>query len=233
MLSDNVTVKTRYYDSNEIIQIGLEKSSEYVVTSTEKYGYFFGTEIKLDYKKFFEVFKDEENLIAFIEEYFYSSIPIFVRNDDMLLSEKKTENSCKKIIESIVKESIKGRYEQLDCSRYSDGFTGYIQVKRLTKIKTKIICNIPYSNVYIFNPNKEKFEFLGGENADLHGYYYLIKYAKISNTDYLRISKGKKNTEKIRNEIIALSREQNNDIVLCVSKNETFNLLPYFSSGQD
>jgi len=49
LLSDNVIVKTRYYKSNEINQIELEKNSEYVVTNTEIPTYFFGTEIKLEY----------------------------------------------------------------------------------------------------------------------------------------------------------------------------------------
>ena len=232
LLSDNVTVKTRYYDSNEINQIGLEKNSEYVVTSTEAYGYFFGTEIKLDYKKFFEVFENEENLITFIEKYFYSNIPIFVRNNDVNSLEKKTENSCAKIIDSIVKESPKGKFEQLDCSKYSNDFNGYIQVKTTTRTKANTVFNIPYGNAYIFNADNEKFELLEKESSMLYGYYYSIKYSRISDDDYAQICKGKKNTEKRRNEIIALSKDQNNDIVLFVSKKENFDLMPIFSDEQ-
>lgn len=232
LLSDNVTVKTRYYSSNEINQIGLEKNSEYVVTSTEDYGYFFGTEIKLDYAKFFEVFKNEENLIAFTERYFYSNIPIYICNDDADSSEKKIENMCAKIIDGIVRESTKGRYEQLDCSKYSNKFNGYLQVKFKTKNKSKIIADIPYDKAYLFNSKNGKFELLEKESNILYGYYYMIEYSMISAEDYVRICKNKKSIEKKRNEIIALSKEQNNDIVLLVSKNESLDIMPFFSDEQ-
>ena len=232
LLSDIVTVKTRYYDSNEINQIGLEKNSEYVVTSTEAYGYFFGTEIKLDYVKFFEVFENEENLIAFIERYFYSNIPIFICNDDVAASEKKIENTCAKVIDTIVRESTKAKYEQLDCSKYSNNFNGYLQVKTTTRIKANIISEIPYGKAYVFNSNNEKFELLEKERSILHGYYYMIKYSMISAEDYSQICKGKKNTEKKRNEIIALSKEQDKDIVLFVSRKESLGIMPIFSDEQ-
>lgn len=229
LLSDNVMVKTRYYDSNEINQIGLEKNSEYVVTNTETFGYFFGTEIQLDYTKFFEVFESEDNLIAFVEKYFYSNIPIFVCNDDVNSSEKKIENSCTKVIDSIVKESTKGKYEQLDCSRYSSNFNGYMQVKSTTKTKSNSVFDIPYGKAYLFNSNNGKFELLEKTCNTLSEYYYLIKYSRISTDDYSQICRGKKNAEKKRNEIIALSKKQNLDIVLLVSTNESFEMMSIFS----
>lgn len=232
LLSDNVTVKTRYFDSNEINHIGLEKNSEYVVTSTETYGYFFGTEIKLDYTHFFEVFENEENLIGFVEKYFYSNIPIFICNDDESSPEKKIENSCEKVIDSILKDTPKVKYEQLDCSKYSNNFNGFLQIKTATKIKANTVSDIPYGNAYIFNSDNEKFELLEKESSMLYGYYYLIKYSRISCDDYAQIVKAKKGTEKKRSEIIALSKEQNNDIVLLINREEDLDLMPVFYDEQ-
>ena len=60
----------------------------------------------------------------------------------------------------------------------------------------------------------------------------MIKYANISDNEYTQICRGKKSTEKKRSEIIALSNKENSDILLFVSKNETFDLVPIFSDEQ-
>ncbi len=232
LLSDNVMVKTRYYDSIEINQIELEKNSEYVVTSTEPYGYFFGTEIRLDYTKFFEAFKNEENLIAFVEKYFYTPIPIYISNDDVGSTEKKIENSCARVIDAIVKESTKGKYEQLECSKFSNDFNGYIQLKSTIKNKSTVVCDIPYSTAYLYNSKNAKFELLNNFDGSLCGEYYLVKYSKISNDNYTLICKAKKSTEKRRTEIISLSKEQNNDITLFINKNESFDMMSIFANEQ-
>ncbi|MCD7724245.1 MAG: ATP-binding protein, partial [Clostridiales bacterium] len=82
LLSDNVVVKTKYYDSNNIYQIELEKHSEYVVTNTEHSTMFTGTEIKLEYNQFFSIFKSIDELKEFIETYFDTDIPIYIKNED-------------------------------------------------------------------------------------------------------------------------------------------------------
>ena len=48
LLSDSVTVKTKFYSNNDINQIELEKYSEYVVTTSQQTPNFFGTEIVLN-----------------------------------------------------------------------------------------------------------------------------------------------------------------------------------------
>ena len=130
LLSDNVTVKTKYYLNNEINQIELEKNSEYVVTNTQETGFFVGTEITLDYNTFFSVFNNQDQLLTFLETYFYTDIPIILRDDD---SGKQIEikNSCERECNNFLqKERSNSKYISFLCSNHSDYFEGKLIIKK-------------------------------------------------------------------------------------------------------
>ncbi len=80
MLSDTVSVITKYYGENQTNKIDFEKSSEYICLTFEETARSQGTEIVLDYDKFMSTFGDKEaNVENFIKQNFVDcSIPISV-----------------------------------------------------------------------------------------------------------------------------------------------------------
>lgn len=233
LLSDNVTVKTKYYQNNEINQIELEKNSEYVVTNTEQLSYFFGTEIKLDYNKFFEVFSSEEDLISFVEKYFYTSIPIYVRNDDCDNSLIVIDNCCRRIVDSVTKDVSKGKYECINCEQYSNSFKGEIRIKHSIREKSVPIFDIPINRSYIYNAHSQRFEPFNEDNLIPNGYYTLVSYSQISDDEYHEISKTRKVDEKKRIEILSLSRKSNKEIFLFINKYEYIDIMPLIIDSKD
>ena len=83
MLSDNVGIVTKRFNENKTNEVLIEKDSEYICL-TEKDDYRrHGTEVVLDYIQFKTVFKDIENIKAFIEKTFlYNDIPITILEYD-------------------------------------------------------------------------------------------------------------------------------------------------------
>src|SRR5690606_38542239 len=71
MLSDEVSVVTRYYRDRNRYLIELEKGNEYT-SLTEKEDFTFeGTEVRLDYGQFLSVFGNRpENVRNFLKQYF-------------------------------------------------------------------------------------------------------------------------------------------------------------------
>ena len=80
MLSDTVTVVTKYYGENQINKIDFEKSSEYICLTFEENARSQGTEIILDYDKFISAFDNKETSVElFIKQNFVNcSIPVSV-----------------------------------------------------------------------------------------------------------------------------------------------------------
>ncbi|QAT42431.1 hypothetical protein EQM06_03860 [Aminipila luticellarii] len=78
MLSDTVSVVTKYYGESQINKIDFEKSSEYICLTFEEKPRSQGTEIVLDYDKFMSAFSGKEsNVEEFIRQNFVDcSIPI-------------------------------------------------------------------------------------------------------------------------------------------------------------
>ena len=232
LLSDSVTVKTKYYKNNEINQIELEKNSEYVVTNTEQLSYFFGTEIKLDYKKFFEVFSSEDELLNFVEKYFYTSIPIYIKNDDSDEAMALVNNFCPKLIDNVAKDSAKGKYEDINCSNYSNTISGCIKIRNTAKEKTDKIIDVIPNKTYVYNSEKQLFELLSvGKNIP-NGYYILIKYSNICENDYSEISKTRRSDSRKRTEILSLSKERDQEIVLLISRSDSIDVMPIITDNK-
>lgn len=80
MLSDIVSVVTKYYGESQTNRIDFEKSSEYICLTFEETARTQGTEIILDYDKFMSAFGcNEANVENFIKQNFVDcSIPISV-----------------------------------------------------------------------------------------------------------------------------------------------------------
>ncbi len=71
MLSDEVTVITRHYQSKNKYKIELEKGNEYTSLTEEEDVVFEGTEVILNYSQFLSVFKNNINQVReFLENFF-------------------------------------------------------------------------------------------------------------------------------------------------------------------
>lgn len=204
MLSDNVTVKTKYYKNNEINQIELEKSSEYVVTNIEETGTFFGTEIILEYNTFFEVFKHKDKLIEFLEKYFYTDIPIKVRDDDLGEEYRLINNCCERVVSGIIeKDYTNTKFETIECKKYSDCIEGTIKIQS-TQRRNNFIVTETNDQYYCFNSIENKFDKYE-YRSELDGYYRKIRYVEIDNVLYERIKKSRKLNKNKRKDIFAAS----------------------------
>lgn len=84
MLSDKVSVATKYYSENKVNRIDFEKSSEYICLILDEKPRLQGTEIILDYDQFMKVFEyDVEKIKSFISTNFMDcSIPIAIIAND-------------------------------------------------------------------------------------------------------------------------------------------------------
>jgi len=76
MLSDEILLETKYYNSKDGYIITFEKSDKYISLSKDLDESFssleHGTHLVLDYKKFMEVFETEEEVVEFISEHILS-----------------------------------------------------------------------------------------------------------------------------------------------------------------
>lgn len=205
LLSDNVVVKTKYYDSSEICQIELEKNSEYVVTNTEETGSFIGTEIILDYNSFFSVFHNKTELVKFLERYFFTSIPINIRDIDNGKDTIEIKNNCKNLINSKIEKEDEVDFDTIDCEKYSDEFKGSLIVRKAPTEHSTSVHQITNNEKYfILNTEKRQFEEFESDCNSLDGCYYLIEYAIISNTEtYSRIVKSSRSFSGRKDAILA------------------------------
>lgn len=208
LLSDNVIVKTKYYKNNEINQIELEKNSEYVVTNTEETGSFMGTEIILEYDKFFKVFSSPAELTSFIEIYFNTEIPIKIKNADDEAEYISLKNSAPKYIQNRVLKDASGKSQTIICEEYSNAIKGKIELIDEKRKKNFEIRNLRDPNVdyYWFDSTNNKLSKLNND-VETDEYCYILRYADIDENAYSIISKTRKQNKNKRNEILALSRE--------------------------
>ena len=211
LLSDNVIVKTKYYNSSEINQIELEKDSEYVVTNIEETGTFIGTEIILDYKKFFSVFSDKADLIAFLEKYFFTTIPIRVRDLDGEQEYTVIKNSSYSIITARSHQTTNSKYTVIDCKGVSDEIKGKllicdIQPKRSFDIKT--LFQEEDTDYYILDKKKNVFNRIVGNPSLEPGYYNTVDYRIIEDEEaYNKIVKSRKKPENKRAALLSIGKK--------------------------
>lgn len=110
MLSNDITVRTRYYNSNKLNTIRIYKNSKYICRQKEMDIEFSGTEIILEYSTFIEVFGNEKAIIEFIEKtFFINNITIrvhLVKNNVTFKINNKYQQSINKELFNISKNLI-------------------------------------------------------------------------------------------------------------------------------
>lgn len=119
MLSDNVEVKTVYYEDRKMSRISFEKNSEYICLTYEEDSRQQGTEIILDYDQCLGVFNFKiECLVSFIEKNFLDSgIPIKISTME---NGKSTDIKC------VVRDIEKLIVENICLNSYLNGVEAYI-----------------------------------------------------------------------------------------------------------
>ena len=230
LLSDNVNVKTKHYKSSNVYQIELEKSSEYVVTKIEETPIFYGTEITLDYDQFFQVFESIDKLKAFLENYFYTEIPIYIKNFDSK-EEIEIKNRCEEKIEGLLikNKKKKSKVTEINCSDFSDKLQGKVMVCPGKNEYKRGAHSLQKKKIYYYNQDEEKFE----EAAKLaDGYYTYFTYAIIDEEAYAEIRKSKKEMYRKADEIVALAKESGQELMMIV-KNRCSFPFPLFYYGPD
>ena len=214
LLSDNVTVKTKHFTSNVVYQVELEKNSEYVVTNTVNQSAFYGTEITLDYNKFFEIFETVDDLKVFLESYFYTDIPIYLVDEDTN-TKIKIKNMCEENITHFL--SVKGKEitNTIECSDYSNLLKGkvfYISNSKKTHNQIITQCN---QNLLLFNESSNKL--IRVSNIP-NGYYSLFRFAMITEEEYKKINHSYRDRTKLLNEVFALAIRQNKEYSIFVKR---------------
>ena len=224
LLSDNVVVKTKCYDSNDVYQIGLEKNSEYVVTNTENSPMFTGTEIKLDYKQFFRFFKNTDKLKNFIEEYFDTDIPISIKDEDKNIS-VDTKNKILRNIDNVIERYKTQNVERIDINQYTDKATGVLFLVPAQKKYSYCLKNFDCDEIFLYDKEKKRFEPV--KNLE-NKFYTEIPYVKIEEDEYLKIAKSRREDENKIKAILAAGKNEKTCIKLYVDCEERFPYRPYF-----
>ena len=125
MLSDNVKVITRYYDSKSKFTIDLEKGNEWTSLTENFDVQFEGTEVILNYSNFINVFSNNHDTVKnFLEKFFIS--------DDIQFELVDKDN--RKIIDisnsiALPKNLDKGVLA-IDLSNYLNDIEGYALIKK-------------------------------------------------------------------------------------------------------
>ena len=205
LLSDNVTVKTKYYNNSEVYQIQLERSSEYVVTSTEETGSFCGTEIVLDYNDFFEVFSSKDELVSFVQNYFYTNIPIVIRDVDEKKELARAISNAEAIMARIDTNAASEKYEDIDCSNYSTTLDGIIRIRETKQKNSFDTHSLKEGRVFLYQKDGQHFIEIANVESIPCGFYTIIDYAQISAEAYASIAGSRRKAKSKRNAILALS----------------------------
>lgn len=234
LLSDSVTVKTKYYLDNDINQIELEKYSEYVVTTSQHTPNFFGTEIVLNYDKFFSVFKDADDLKNFLETYFCTGIPIKLRDDDSGHMDCIT-NIYAKTMDVIEEKEREKEYKvyKIDCSRYVDSIKGSLIVNLKGDINNVDVKPIDREKTYVYNSESKKFEQLIETQQKIEGHYRKIRYIKNIDDECYSEIKSKERSEGLCSKLLAFADENDQMITLIIADEYIYDVMPYYSRFTD
>lgn len=236
LLSDCVTVKTKHYSNHEINQIELEKDSEYVVTTSQETPNFLGTEIKLDYEKFFSVFKDEEDLKKFLECFFYTKVAIKLSNDDNDEPTIVIKNRCFENMSAQLENLNKSKFTYLtvDCETYSDLISGKLAIITESHGSKMSVSDIDTSSSFVFHAGDNPvFEPISDISQLNNKKYRRITYSNISSEEFNEIKeKEHTDTERFTKAIISYSKEQGKALNLFVNPDDynKFFLDVYYSN---
>lgn len=218
LLSDNVTVRTKYYNDYEIHQIELEKNSEYVVTTSQQTPNFTGTEISLDYDKFFQVFENFDDLKDFLEEHFYTSIPITIYNED---------DDTKFDIKNKFKESTKILTEEfpedffvIKCEDFSDNMEGKIIIKKDELNRYKSNEDLKSKKVFLFQKKENSLKMIEDFNLIDSKYFFYICYPNIPNNEFKKLNIDKSKKSKRKKIMMKYAKEHNELVNILIKMDE-------------
>lgn len=156
MLSDKVSVLTKYYEDNEVNKIEFERSSEYICLTFEDTPRPQGTEIILDYEQFFQIFDNKVvNIKNFIQKNFLNSdIPIKivtvedgnVQTEDIQLDSVSTQCENGVILDSYLNDieaRVEFSYKGINFTEYLSDINGntcyqYDEDTNLLKIEDRL-----------------------------------------------------------------------------------------------
>jgi hypothetical protein len=207
LLSNNVTVKTKYYNQAEVSQIELEKNSEYVVTTSQATPNFIGTEITLDYDKFMESFESFENIEKFLCLYFNTEIEITLTDVD----ESKRVRIKNQQLDIIKEELKKGteKYYPIDLGDYSDNISGSIFLKYEENIKAIELEKLDNANIQNYFYDKTRSTIIKCDDLSIfEGKYRLIEYPNISNDEMTGIFEKNEDSYQAYLEAVALAKNR-------------------------
>ena len=216
LLSDNVIVKTKHYLNHEINQIELEKSSEYVVTKTHETANFYGTEITLEYDKFFKVFENIEFLQKFLEEYFYTNIPIKLRDDDsgVVMSIHNTYMNKSDLV--VDKGNEKYNYTLINCDEFTNHLEGKLILKSSKNSGKCIVKKIDMEKSYFYDTEQKRFvKYFAGDEYE--GLYLAYEYSTTITEEHYNDFKKTRIGESLRHAVIADARENDAEIKLLIN----------------
>lgn len=220
LLSDNVIIKTRHSSSNISYIIELEKHSEYVVTKEENTSFFYGTEIHLEYTKFFKVFENETELKKFIEKYFWSDIKIQIKNDDLENSEILIKNQkFEDVVAFYNQKRMEFKIEEITCDKNNCDIYGKIYIRAKKDAKNSRFNSAIKKQKYVYDSNEKKLKLQ--ETID-DGYYWMLKYALVDKEVYLDIKSKKRKKEEIFASLVSHGEKAKKNIYIFIRKNDDF-----------
>ncbi len=184
LLSDHVVVKTSHYESRDVYEIGLERNSEYILTQKQALKPFEGTQITLEYDRFFKVFKSTDKLLSFLKETFALNFPILVKDDDthtvLLEYAIDYEDKLKQMLTRDNKDW--DNYEAISCDGYSDVLEGcMLYWKQTQEVQLK---QLPAGRTYILDMEKGALYAVPDPKTLETGFYRLWRYAHIREEEY-------------------------------------------------
>lgn len=164
MLSDNVKVITRHYESKDKYIVELERNNEYTaITKTEDVT-FHGTEVILNYEDFMNVFSNKFDTIKdFLGKYFLTdNITV-----ELIDKENKTKNE---IINLLKPQTSSNNSIQIDFSDYLKDFYGFAIIKQKNEFITSINDLGLNTDIYIYNEINGIEKVNSPENINIDDY---------------------------------------------------------------
>jgi len=150
MLSDVVSVVTRYYKDKNRYLIELEKGNEYTSLTEQEDFTFEGTEVRLNYEQFLSVFGNKiESIRAFLMQYFLFD------GMEVELIDKTIENKIAINKGLNLKFDDPSSIYQIDLGNYLEEIEGYVYIRpKQPFIKTFDEIDFETENIYHFDLEK-------------------------------------------------------------------------------
>ncbi|MEN2488605.1 ATP-binding protein [Flavobacterium sp. B11] len=241
MLSDNVKVITRHYESKDKYIVELERNNEYTaITKTEDVT-FHGTEVILNYEDFMNVFSNKfETIREFLGRYFLTdNITV-----ELIDKTSKTKNEIKNLLKpnSSINNSIS---IDIDLSEYLKDFYGYAIIKPKNEFITTVNDLGFKGKLYIYDESNGIEEVISPQTLNLDDYIVdnEIKFINIPvvepnlETEYLNGLKFADDVDEVISKLereltwisILIPKNLQETLEECIMTNEDDYVLPHLT----